>query len=252
MIGAKLRPLFRHSFPSSSPTNTRQQQQQRRQQPSRGNLAAVKRLVENLAEACAPGRLDGYDGIGGGGERAGGGGSGGFPGLSLTRSVNLCEKAQRGGGGSTAGVSGLVEACAALHMHLLEWIAIVTGCAVGAPAPKRDLEGAVGSVVDSGGAGGGGGSGGACALGVSSSLRSEAAAVASPRSEGDDSPGVAKVLSGGCFLFFVTVRLFWCVIVVFCFGWLVVLVVCVRYCTVALVYFCAPCRLEVLMVMQLV
>lgn len=136
VVGAKLRRVFGLSSrspkaaPSPSPPPTAgggaQLQQQRRQTSSlsgsvpvaAATVAATAAAVRRLAEACAPGR-----GGGGGGSDSDVGGRE-FPGLSLTASMLLAERTERRGG-SARGSAALVGACTALHVHVLEWLALV-------------------------------------------------------------------------------------------------------------------------------
>lgn len=138
VIGAKLRGAFNISsrlpeaasplLPTAGGNGGAQlQQQQQWRQPSsvsdRASVAAATAAaVRHLAEACAPGR--GGDGVNGGGGGDGDVGRREFPGLSLTASVLLAEKSERRGV-SARGAAALVGACTALHVHLLDWLALV-------------------------------------------------------------------------------------------------------------------------------
>ncbi|CBN79649.1 conserved unknown protein [Ectocarpus siliculosus] len=99
-----------HLRPSSSPHH---------QEPSScySRSGPVATAVRRLAEACAPGQ-----GGGGGGEDDG---ERDFPGLSLTAAaaaaVRPAENPGLGGGRSA-----LFGACAALHVHLLDWLSLMT------------------------------------------------------------------------------------------------------------------------------
>lgn len=135
VIGAKLRGAFTlpprspEAVPSPPPSagggadahlqQQQQQPQQWRQTSSPSGSVHVApstaAAVRRLAEACAPGRGGGGDDDVGRRE---------FPGLSLTAAVLLAEKSERRGR-SARGATALVGACTALHIHLLEWLAVV-------------------------------------------------------------------------------------------------------------------------------
>lgn len=105
VIGVKLRAFSRSPTPPSSSSSVPSPLIGNARHAPRDNLAHVRPLVEHLAEACAPG-IGSADG------------SGVSSGLSLVKSARSCE-GPRGSDGSVA----LLGACAALHGHLLEWLA---------------------------------------------------------------------------------------------------------------------------------
>lgn len=110
------------------------------------SLAAVKDVVEHLAEACAPGRGLGVDISGSGG----GANSRRFPaGLSLTTAVELREKKMLTSRGSVSvgSASLLAEACAAMHVHLLQWLAVVTSAGEDADGRRGAADASGGSVL---------------------------------------------------------------------------------------------------------
>ena len=130
VIGVKLRAFSRSPTAPSSSSSVPSPRMGNAQHPPRENPPRVRRLVERLAEACAPGI----------GSPDGGGVSSG---LSLVKSARSCE-GPRGSDGSVA----LLGACAALHGHLLEWLAITE---------RAQSDGARG--LEEAGSGGGGGRG---------------------------------------------------------------------------------------------
>ncbi|CAM9343915.1 unnamed protein product, partial [Pylaiella littoralis] len=136
VIGAKLRAAHVLATPRSpgaasfSSRTGSQEQPQQQQQASRSGSVLVAAAVRRVAEACAPGRGGcggNSDGDDDGGDSNGGGR--GFPGLSLTTASALLLRAEkktgRSGGSSAKGSTALVGACAALHVHLLEWLSLV-------------------------------------------------------------------------------------------------------------------------------
>lgn len=184
VIGAKLRAAHVLATPRSpgaasfSSRTGSQEQPQQQQQASRSGSVLVAAAVRRVAEACAPGRGGcggNSDGDDDGGDSNGGGR--GFPGLSLTTASALLLRAEkktgRSGGSSAKGSTALVGACAALHVHLLEWLSLVVvsqeeddggrGVRVSLPplttGPAAAAAAAAGRAVKEGGEGDGSGSG---------------------------------------------------------------------------------------------